>query len=153
MAFWNKKSEDPWDIDPNRKREPVSFYERDLESQPEPERDTAVGLAEPMEEEPIEEAPDCPWCQQKMIRAYLVGGRDRLRLSDQKPTAFFGTLGHNVIDFNDDGFWTAYKSCWQCKACRKVVAEILDPVPEDSFARWDGNPVAPYSPEKEEKKE
>ena len=36
MAFWKKKSEDPWDIDPNRKREPALFYERDLEPQPAP---------------------------------------------------------------------------------------------------------------------
>ena len=36
MAFWKKKSEDPWDMDPNRKREPVMYYEREIEPQPEP---------------------------------------------------------------------------------------------------------------------
>lgn len=158
MAFWKKKSEDPWDIDPNRKREPVMFYERDPEPQPEPEPITKKdeGLAMPEttveqgtsagQEEP-EEAPVCPWCGEKMMRAYIIGGRDRPRLSDEKPSAFLGVLGQETLDFSDDGFWVTHKSCWQCKPCRKVVADIPDPIPEDSFSRWDGNPVAPPSAE------
>ena len=162
MAFWKKKSEDPWDMDPNRKREPVLYYEREIEPQPEPipqpvpriRKQEGEGLAMPesaaepdVQEEEPEAAPDCPWCGEKMVRAYIVGGRDRPRLTDRKPTAFLGILGYETIDFTDEGFWITHKSCWQCKPCRKVVADLPEPVPEDSFARWDGNPVAPLSPE------
>lgn len=155
MAFWKKKSEDPWDVDPNRKRKPVMFYERDPEPQPEPGPVTKEdeGLAMPQavagesaQEEP-EEAPTCPWCGKEMIRAFIVGGRDSMRLSDEKPSAFLGLIGKDCLYFTDDGFWTNYKSCWQCKPCRKVVADIPEQVPEDSFSGWDGNPVAPPSTE------
>ena len=159
MAFWKKKSEDPWDMDPNRKRKPVMYYEREIEPQPEPIPRPAPqkrskedeGLAMPAqtvesaEQEPQEDAPDCPWCGGKMVRAYIVGGRDRPRLTDRKPTAFLGILGYETLDFSDDGFLTTHKSCWQCKPCRKVVADIPEPLPKDSFACWDGNPVAPPS--------
>ena len=160
MAFWKKKSEDPWDLDPNRKREPVLFYERDPEPQPEPAPlAKETGLADPErtaeqkgpagQEEP-EEAPICPWCGEKMVRAYIIGGRDRPRLSDEKPSAFLGVLGQETVAFSDEGFWTTHKSCWQCKPCRKLVADLPDPIPEDSFSCWDGNPVAPPSPEEME---
>lgn len=151
MAFWRKKSEDPWDIDPSRKRETTMFYERDPEPQPTsmPEEGLAMPelAVEKETQENVEEAPICPWCGQEMMRAYIIGGRDRPRLSDEKPTALLGTFGYETLDFSDDGFFVTHKSCWQCKPCRKVVADIPEPVPEDSFSRWDGNPVAPPSTE------
>ena len=32
MPFW-KKSEDPWDMNPGRRKEPVSFYEQEQEDE------------------------------------------------------------------------------------------------------------------------
>lgn len=158
MAFWKKKSEDPWDIDPNRKREPVMFYERDPEPQPEPKpaMKEDEGLAMPettaeqharAEQEEPEDAPECPWCGEKMVRAYLLGGRDMICFADQRPHGFWGSLGHEKTYLGDDtGFLGGnYQSCWQCKPCRKLVIDIPEPIPEDSFSRWDGNPVAPPS--------
>ena len=149
MAFWRKKGEDPWDIDPSRKRETTMFYERDPEPQPTPMPEEGLAMpeleVEKETQENVEEAPICPWCGQEMMRAYIIGGRDRPRLSDEKPTALLGTFGYETLDFSDDGFFVTHKSCWQCKPCRKVVADIPEPVPEDSFVRWDGNPVAPPS--------
>ena len=160
MAFWKKKSEDPWDIDPNRKREPALFYEKDPEPQPvpasAPEQKEEPGLATPQavrEPDTVEEpeiGPECPWCGENMVRAYLLGARGSVYLTDQKPTAFLGTLGYNLQDLSDEGFFTTHTSCWQCKVCRKVVIDVPEPIPEDSFARWDGNPVAPPSPEEME---
>ena len=151
MAFWRKKGEDPWDIDPSRKRETTMFYERDPEPQPTPMPEEGLAMPELAVEketqENVEEAPICPWCGQEMMRAYIIGGRDRPRLSDEKPTALLGTFGYETLDFSDDGFFVTHKSCWQCKPCRKVVADIPEPIPEDSFSRWDGNPVAPPSTE------
>ena len=145
MAFRRKKSEDPWNMDPNRKREPALFYEREADPEAEPAENA---VADAPEAEQPEAAPVCPWCGETMTRAYIVGGRDKPRLTDRKPTAFLGTLGYETLDFSDDGFWITHKSCWQCKPCRKVVAEIpeLGPEPENSVC-WDGNPVAPLSPE------
>ena len=162
MAFWKKRSEDPWDMDPNRKREPVMFYERDPEPQPVQtitgNRDEGLAVPEQAleqtteQEQPPEDAPDCPWCGQSMFRAYLLGGRDMLCFTDQRPHGFWGSLGHEKTYLGDDTGFSGgnYQSCWQCKPCRKLVIDVPEPLPEDSFARWDGNPVAPPDPEEVE---
>ena len=175
MAFWRKKSEDPWDIDPDRKREPTSIYERDPKPWPEP---TALkneeGLAMPAqtagkaaEQEPREDVPDCPWCGRKMVRAYLLGGREMLCFTDQEPHGFLGSLGYEKTYLDDESSFLGgnYRSCWQCKPCYKLVIDVPRPtVPfggatvqgalsEDTFTHWDGNPVAPYTSEKQEKEE
>ena len=163
MAFWKKKSEDPWDMDPNRRREPATFYERDPEPQSEPVADAErmKGTEAAAEQNQTEEAPVCPWCGKNMVRAYLLGGRDMLRLADQRPHAFWGSLGHEktYLGDNTDFLGGNYQSCWQCKPCYKLVIDVprptasnggwesgTDSVPE-SGACWDGNPVAPYVPE------
>ena len=169
MAFWKKKSEDPWDIDPNRKREPALFYERDPEPQPvpasAPEQKEEPGLATPQavrEPDTVEEpeiGPECPWCGQPMTRAYLLGGRDLLCFTEQRPRVVWGSLGHEKTYLGEeDSFWEGnYQRCWQCKPCYKLVIDIPKPdmaidgnaTPEGGTF-WDGNPVAPPSPEEME---
>jgi len=151
MAFW-KKSEDPWDIDPTkRKKESVSVFEQEPERECEQKPEGLFGGMFKKKEEVVEEPPACPWCGRKMARGYLLGGRDKLRLSDRKPTAFLGSLGYDTLEINDEGFLVTYKSCWQCMACRKLVADIPEPDPiQDGFA-WDGNPVCPPTPKEIEK--
>lgn len=166
MPFW-KKSEDPWDMDPNRRKRTVYEREPDPESEPE----MGGGLAAPREiteQEPQEDAPDCPWCGEKMIRAYLLGGRDMICFADQKPHGFWGSLGHEKTYLGDDtGFFGGnYQSCWQCKPCYKLVIDIPQPtapnyvwedgevkLPEEGGTCWDGNPVRPPSPDEIEKEE
>ena len=110
MAFW-KKSEDPWDIDPNRKKAtPVA---------PRPEVTEAA-------EEPPEEAPVCPWCGKAMIRGYLHSGKGGVFLRDDEPgwTAALGDMGGLPIAREGGMLAGLYASCWQCKSCRKLVADI-----------------------------
>ena len=151
MAFW-QKNEDPWDINPEKKKKKsVSVSETEPEAESEQESEGFFAGIFKKKEETAEEPPICPWCSQKMTRGYLLGGRDRLRLSDEKPAAFLGSLGYDTIDLKDEGFLVTHKSCWQCKACRKLVADIPEPEPiQDGFA-WDGNPVRPPNPEEIEK--
>ena len=153
MPFW-KKSEDPWDIDPEKRkrRNPVTVFEAESEA-PEDSEDffaEIVGVFK-KEEEPAEEPPVCPWCGQAMTRAYLLGGRDGLRLSDQKPTAFLGSLGHDTMNLNDEGFLVTHKSCWQCKTCRKLVVDI--PEPSEPNYTWEGGRVKLPDEENVEKQE
>lgn len=150
MAFW-KKSEDPWDIDPEKKKKASIAV---VETEPEYEQETEGFLAgifkkKPAEEE-VEESLICPWCGQKMTKGYLLGGRDRLRLSDQKPTAFLGSLGHDTIDFSDEGFLVTHKSCWQCKTCRKLVADIPEPETGPNYVREGGKVNLPEEEKTEE---
>lgn len=113
MAFW-KKSEDSWDIDPNRRKKTVI---------PQAE---VTGLEEaesPAEAE--EEATACPWCGKAMIRGYLQSGRGGVFLRDEEPggTTALGDMGLPIA--RDGGALAGlYAPCWQCKPCRKLVADI-----------------------------
>ena len=152
MAFW-KKSEDPWDIDPEKKKKaPIAVVEMGTECEQETDGFLAGIFKKKPAEEAVEESLICPWCGQKMTKGYLLGGRDRLRLSDQKPTAFLGSLGHDTIDFSDEGFLVTHKSCWQCKTCRKLVADIPEPETGPNYV-WEGGKVDLPEEEKTEEQE
>ena len=76
MPFW-KKSEDPWDIDPNQRRAASEPAEKES------------GLVDTIREEwdamqkerqekrkKLELPPEkCPWCGKDMERGFLMGGR------------------------------------------------------------------------------
>ena len=172
MAFWKKKSEDPWDMDPNKKRNRAVYHEREIELPSEPvpqpvsrtrkQEDEGLAMpesaAEPEVQEEPEIGPECPWCGQPMTRAYLLGGQNLLCFTEQRPRVFWGSLGHEKTYLGDDvGFWSgsgSYQSCWQCKPCYKLVIDIPKPdMVMDGNATlegrtfWDGNPVAPPGPE------
>ena len=93
MAFW-KKIEDPWDIDPEKRKKQTTaaFWENDAPAETDP-----VGAASGRPEEAPrgqslgesikgffggkkEDAPitpeKCPWCGKDMERGYIDGGRD-----------------------------------------------------------------------------
>ena len=152
MAFW-KKSEDPWDIDPEKKKKaPIAVVEMETECVLETEGVLAGSFKKNPAEEAGEESLICPCCGQKMTKGYLLGGRDRLRLSDQKPTAFLGSLGHDTVDFSDEGFLVTHKSCWQCKTCRKLVADIPEPETGPNYV-WVGEKVNLPEEEKTDEQE
>ncbi len=144
MAFW-KKSEDPWDIDPSkRKREPAVYAVPEegsgLEHEPENESFLAevAGLFK-KKPDPIEALPGliCPWCGKEMTKGYLLGGRDAMCWSEEKPGAVFGSAFLDTVQIRDEGLLSNYKTCWHCIPCRRLVVDVPEP-PKDTFA-WDGN--------------
>ena len=119
MAFW-KKSDDPWDRKPEKQKETVC-YEQDTPK----EAANSVGADTIRPSESAEKAEVCPWCGKTMERAFLCGGRDGIRLSEKKPTPVLGTaFMEGIIDIADEGFLPYYKSCFICRACARLVAEI-----------------------------
>ena len=58
MAFWKKKSEDPWDLDPNRPKKSAAVPA----PAEEPERTIPPWVHKPEKPEPI----SCPWCGEPM---------------------------------------------------------------------------------------
>ena len=146
MAFW-KKSDDPWDIDPEKRKKQTTaaFWENDAPAETDP-----VGAASGRpEEEPRgqslgesikgffggkkEEAPiipeKCPWCGKDMERGYIDGGRDySVMWRNWKPRGFLGIFqpeDAREIDLLDegDGLW-CYKTVWYCRDCGKMTLEI-----------------------------
>lgn len=157
MPFW-KKSEDPWDIDPEkRRREPIRIFEEGAEDDEAREGffDELAGIfkKKPVQEENPLEPETCPWCGRPMERAYLYGGRDKPMLCDEKPSTFWGTAMVDTVELCDEGFWVTHKSCWQCKTCRKVVIDFPEPVQyeaEGNLPDWTAVPVKQFSGEEED---
>ena len=146
MAFW-KKSEDPWDIDPEKRKR--NHEATTFETAEEPENgETDEGLLAEIaglfkkkaEEEPEQPPMICPWCGQEMVKSYLTGGRDNVVLTEEKPGAFLGTTFMETTLISDEGGWGSYKSCWHCVSCRKLVVDVPEKK-EESFG-WDDNPTS-----------
>ena len=147
MAFW-KKSEDPWDMDPSKKkREPTVYHTvpeevSGLKDEPEDEGFLAevAGLFK-KKSDPLEELPpmNCPWCGKEMTKGYLMGGRDAMRWSVEKPGTIFGSAFLDTVQIRDEDIWNNYKTCWHCIPCRRLVVDVPEQKEEMPFG-WDGNP-------------
>jgi len=145
MPFW-KKSEDPWD----RKPTSVSYTTFD-----EPSKEEEKGFLESIREEVAdwqekrkaaaeaeENAPPetCPWCGQEMVKNYLTGGRYGVVLSEEKPGAFMGTTFMDTTLITNEGVLGAYKSCWYCAGCRKLIVDVPEPSSGPNYV-WDGGTI------------
>lgn len=169
MAFWKKKSEDPWDMDPNQRKRTAALYEQESPDQGEGQLDAVRERWTQRQWEKREALtlpPEaCPWCGRNMEQGFIDGGRGVVwhRGVPDTKALWLGTGSANTLRVDTEGVFSTYKITWHCPDCRKMVFDAADmqplteenstSAPEDSFARWDGNPVAPYSAEKQEKEE
>ena len=125
MAFWKKKSEDPWDRDPSE-RPAVTFYEPEPEAEAE-EPEKKGFFAELFGAEEPEEAPapvPCPYCGAEMELGYLICGRGSIHWTKVKPDGFFGNLFAETVPVSDEGLFNEYKTSHFCAACRKLVVDV-----------------------------
>lgn len=152
MAFW-KKSEDPWDIDPEKKRpETVSYFEAEetVGEEDAPKESFLSGLFKKKEEPVEEETPvPCPYCGKAMTKGYLKGGRDNVHWTETKP-GFLSGLDEALLISDEGGLLTAaYKTSYMCESCRKLIVDV--PEPQVTYSAWDGN--LPSQTEQEEETE
>ena len=111
MAFWKKRSEDPWDLAPNRPKKPVAAPA----PAEEPERTIPPWVHKPPDPIP------CPWCGEPMLVGFLYGssrggmqwregpwrgGLDAMRFTGRK------------IDL------AGSETAWYCTSCKKMVMDI-----------------------------
>ena len=127
MAFW-KKSEDPWDVDPDKRRPTVR--EESAENNPDAvsHADAPQAGAEGSQAEENREAPAapmrCPWCGREMELGYLYS-KECILWVDQEPGAFLGVLSAGKeLYVSDEGVTTEYKSCWYCSTCGRLVIQM-----------------------------
>lgn len=147
MAFW-KKSEDPWDMDPKKKRREADPV---WEASPQPEEKTGkeesllselAGLFGKKEEEPEVPVP-CPYCGEPMKKGYLKGSHG-VYWSEVKP-GFMSALDEAWL-VSDEGTFTSYKTCHLCEACRKLIVEIPEAT-GPNYVWEDGKPKPPEQKE------
>lgn len=140
MAFW-KKSEDPWDVDPDKRRPTV--WEEETEEKPDAvcsENTSQVWTEKSPDEEKEEESADpmtCPWCGKKMELGYLYS-KECILWVDQEPGAFLGVLSAGrEIYVSDEGVIAQYKKCWHCSACGRLVVQLSNEARPSSQECWD----------------
>ena len=135
MAFW-KKSDDPWDIDPEkrkkksettwREQEPPAREEAEPAKQGERLGDALKNLFKKKEEEAPIVPEKCPWCGKDMEWGCIVGGRDTVHWQNWKPKGLFNLSmaeDQEQYELMDEGglLSNLYKTAWRCKDCGKLV--------------------------------
>ena len=117
MAFWKKKSEDPWDLDPNRPKKSVAVPV----PAEEPERTIPPWVQKPEKPEPI----SCPWCGEPMEWGNLyaarggTGGSAFLQWREGEHKGFLDSLRFTGRMVNMG--W--YEEAWYCEPCGKLVLD------------------------------
>ena len=132
MSFW-KKSEDPWDQKPGKRRreprEPKEPQANPLDSLKAWNEDRKAKAKE--REEARRLPPEkCPWCGTEMEQGFLYTGRDPVRwYPGVYKYAFFRDLDGNAVDICNEGgpFMGHYKTAWRCRECKKLVLDMPDP--------------------------
>ena len=129
MPFW-KKSEDPWDVDPNRNRSTSEAEE------------TGPGLLDSLREdwdalqaqrqekrEKLRLPPEkCPWCGKDMEQGFLMGGRGVFwyRGIPTGKALWISPGNEDTIRVDAEGFLTTYHTAWYCPDCKKMTIDAAD---------------------------
>lgn len=140
MAFW-KKSEDPWDIDPEKRRQPTVMETPEDEQASPGLLEQAKGWNEARKRARQESAPPpipCPWCGGEMGSGYLMGCRGIWWAPGcpgalAKWVSVAAVQGAFRVD-TEGGLLTPYRTAWYCPDCQKLVLDV----PEDSAESAEG---------------
>ena len=132
MAFW-KKSDDPWDNPPEKRKE-TAWYEQDAPAtedvgadpvRPSGEKEESFGESVRKfflgDDTPITPEP-CPWCGKDMEWGRITGGRDGVHWKNWRPRGLLDIVkpdGWKVLDLLDEH----PKTAWLCSDCGKMVLD------------------------------
>ncbi len=128
MAFW-KKSEDPWDQDPSKRRS-AAAAPGPAEREPgllDRLKDWNEGRkAEKAREETLPAPIPCPWCGRDMEVWYIWNTRGGVYLSRSRPGLLSSGLAVGNRDLLDQGnpLVAPYKTVWCCENCGRLTAEL-----------------------------
>ena len=115
MAFWKKKGEDPWDIDPEKKATASASV--------------PVSAPEPPDWAQVKKAPEtisCPWCGKGMLSGNLYSGGQRgygpLEWREGAHKSWLDRIG---TPKQEQYFQLGcYEEAWYCTDCRKMVVDV-----------------------------
>lgn len=136
MAFW-KKSEDPWDIDPNKRRPTQTFYVNE-----ETETEEGPGLVDVVKQwgeklnaaaskETLLPPETCPRCGKEMLQGYIVATKQIWWVPGAPSIRkkWIGPKREDCLLVDDEGAIFTYKTTWHCPACQwmYINAEGMEP--------------------------
>lgn len=142
MPFW-KKSEDPWDYEPEKPSRPAEPGQEGKDCAPSLMDELRDWNEERREKKRQRETPPpmaCPWCGQEMEAGYLTGGRGVFWTQGVPTTKklLLGAGEESTLRMDAEGGLLPYGSAWLCRACRRMVMEIPEeeipkpPTPEEA---------------------
>ena len=148
MAFW-KKSEDPWDLEPDKRRPAAEEEEAEKGSDDGSLlQDLRAWNETRKAEKARRETPPvpipCPWCGKDMLGGYLYTGRDAIVWARKRPG--FLSVDRERLRIDDEGgVFSSYKTAWRCESCEKLVLDTtgMRRMGEDRY-------VGPFTETKEE---
>ena len=157
MAFW-KKSSDPWDMDPKKRKSETTWWEQDAPEQADPPAGEAPLTPEQQRIRDIIEGPkatpvtpeNCPWCGGEMaaVSIYARGGCVCWRKGE--PGRW--TDDDDVLQDPGQGFWDIpYKRAWYCEGCEKMTLSVKKPPSMEML--HDPNSFADYARQWKEREE
>ena len=131
MPFW-KKSEDPWDYEPEKRPAP-SAEAGGGEDAPgfleELRGDFQEWNQERKEKKAQRQTPpppmECPWCGQEMEAGYITGGQYGANWWPGWPPRVFGPGDGAAVRVDHEGtVLLRYKTAYLCRVCRRMVLEF-----------------------------
>lgn len=132
MAFWNR-GEDPWDIDPAKRRAKSERKSREPMENPLDRLRTwnEDRKARQAEEDAAQDAVTmaCPWCGKPMRRGYISSGRGGVIWTPGRLTARRAWLGPSKKEAEDrlrvdnEGEFVTFKTVWYCPDCEKMILD------------------------------
>ena len=135
MAFW-KKSDDPWDINPEkRKKKNEAVWREEVPAEPSQQEslgDVWRSLFKKKEEEDTaipDAAEKCPWCGKDMEWGMIggVGRESSVLWRNWQPKGLLdlaGTENGKMFDLLDEGGGMRWsKTVWLCEDCGKMVLD------------------------------
>jgi len=114
MAFWKKKSEDPWDRKPEKK----------------PAASAPVSAPEPPDWARVKKPPEpmnCPWCGKEMLSGNLYSSQNRgvyegLSWYEGSHKSWLEMMRNPAQEqFLHLGY---YEEAWYCTDCKKMVVDV-----------------------------
>ena len=115
MPFW-KKSEDPWDYEPEKPSRPAEPGQEEKDCAPSLMDEFRDWIEERKEKKALRETPPppmiCPWCGQEMEVGTITGGRDSVQWWPGWPNRFFGASGPEIDILHEGSLFNRYKTAW-----------------------------------------
>lgn len=127
MPFW-KKSEDPWDYEPEKPSRPAEPGQEEKDCAPSL-MDELPGLERGAEGEEGPAGDPAPAHDLSLVRAGDGGGDDHWGTGQcpvvaRLPNRFFGASGPEIDILHEGSLFNRYKTAWLCRGCRRMVMEI-----------------------------
>ena len=133
MACWKKKSEDPWDVEPEKTARPAETGEKeDAPSLLDELRDWNEDRKEKKRQREAPPPPmACPWCGQEMEVGWIPD-QGVISWWAGVPTAMDKWLGgglreesHMTLEMKG-GLFGRYLTAWHCDKCRRLVLDTSE---------------------------